>query len=129
MERLFWALIQFILWAERMHESSLPDLALRYFKRRGYKIERGVHHEGFSGLLRNFDLLVQKGNEHHPVWIKDWNRTVGINIVINIDKAASDVGYSSPILIAEKFSDHAKAYANRKGIKLITKSEIKMDLR
>ncbi len=112
-----------------MIDFSLSDLALKYFKRRGYKIEKGVRHEGFSGLLRDFDLLVLRGDARHPVWIKDWKRTVGVNIVINIDKASSDVGYSSPILIAEKFSDHAKAYANRRGIKLITKSEIRMELR
>jgi len=112
-----------------MAESNLLNLAVRYFKQRGYNIERNVRHEGFSGLLRNFDLLVARGDKRHPVWIKDWKRTVGVNIVINIDRASSDVGYSSPILVAGKFSDHAKAYANRRAIKLITKSEIKMELR
>jgi len=112
-----------------MAASSLLDLAARYFKKRGYSIEKNVRHEGFSGLLRNFDLLVVKGDKRHPVWIRDWKRTVGVNIVINIDRASSDVGYSGPILIAGKFSDHAKAYANRRAIKLITRSEIKMELR
>jgi len=108
---------------------SLFDLAVKYFKRRGYEIERNVKQEGFSGLPRSFDMLVLKRGEYHPVWIKDWKRTVGINIVINIDKASEDAGYSNPILVAEKFSDHAKAYANRRGIRLITKSEIIMSLR
>ena len=107
-----------------MISSSLFDLALKYFKRRGFKIERDVSQEGFSGLSRSFDLLVSKGDERTPVWIKDWRRTVGVNIVINIDKAADDAGYSSPIVVADKFSDHGKAYANRRGIRLITKSEI-----
>lgn len=119
----------FFVWEDRMVDSGLLELALRYFKRRGYTIEKGVYHEGYSGLQRNFDLLVTKGQEHHPVWIKDWRRTVGINIVINLDRAASDVRYASPILVAEKFSDHAKAYANRRGMKLITKSEIRIELR
>jgi len=107
---------------------NLIDLAVRYFMRIGYKTEKDIHNEGSSGISRDFDLLITKGNERHPVWIKDWRRTVGVNMVINIDKAASDVGYSNPILVAEKFSDHAKAYANRRNIKLITKSEIKLRL-
>ena len=111
-----------------MVSSDLAELALKYFKRRGYKIERNVRQEGFSGLSRTFDLLVQKRDERHPVWIKDWKRTVGVNIVINIDRAAEDAGYSSPMVIAEKFSDHAKAYANRRGIRLITKFEIRRSL-
>jgi len=110
-------------------ESNLSGVAIRYFKRRGYKIEKDVSHEGFSGLLRNFDLIVLRGDERCPVWVKDWRRTVGINIVINMDRAASDSGYSRPILVAQKFSDHAKAYANRRGIKLITKSEMRLRLR
>lgn len=112
-----------------MARSSLYSIAMKYFRRRGYKIEKSVRHEGFSGLVRSFDLLVLKGGDRYPVWIKDWKRTVGVNIVINIDRASSDAGYSTPILVADKFSDHAKAYANRRGIKLITKSEMRLRLR
>jgi len=45
-------------------------------------------------------------------------------MVINMDKAAEDVGMSSPIMISEKFSGHAKAYANRRGVTLLTKTDI-----
>lgn len=112
-----------------MATPNLFDLAVEYFRRRGYKIEKSVRHEGFSGLPRSFDLIVSRDNERHPVWIRDWKRTVGINIVINMDRASDDTGHSTPILVADKFSDHAKAYANRRAIRLITKSEIVMTLR
>ncbi|MFQ6094921.1 MAG: restriction endonuclease [Candidatus Bathyarchaeia archaeon] len=111
-----------------MITSDLTELALKYFKRRGYKVERNVSQEGFSGLSRSFDMLVQRGDERHPVWIKDWKRTVGVNIIINIDRAAEDAGYLRPMVVAEKFSDHARAYANRRGIRLITKFEIRRSL-
>jgi hypothetical protein len=45
-------------------------------------------------------------------------------MIINIDKAAEDVGFPKPIIIAEKFSGHAKAYANRRGITLLSKRQI-----
>jgi len=111
-----------------MRRTHLIDLAVAYFKQRGYKLEMNMSQEGISGLDRKFDLITRKGNETHPVWVRDWNRTVGVNIVINIDKSSEDAGYSSPILIADKFSDHAKAYANRRGVKLITRSEIRRSL-
>jgi hypothetical protein len=63
------------------------------------------------------------------VWIRDWNRTIGINVVINLDRASEDVDFSNPILIGEKFSDHAKAYANRRKITLLTKRQILTSLR
>ena len=91
-------------------------------------MDRNVIVEGFSGLPRRFDLVVvERGGGRRPVWIKDWKRTVGVNMVINLDKASMDVGLSNPILISEKFSGHAKAYANRQGITLLTRREIAGD--
>ena len=107
-----------------MSRLSLANLATKYFRQNGYKIEKDVILEGVSGISRKFDLILQKGREKRSVWIKDWRRTVGVNMVINIDKAAEDVGYPKPIIISEKFSGHAKAYANRRGITLLSKQQI-----
>jgi hypothetical protein len=63
------------------------------------------------------------------VWIRDWNRTIGVNLIIGIDTASEDVGLSSPIMIGEKFSDHAKSYSNRRKITLLTRQKIAMSLR
>lgn len=103
---------------------SLVDLAVKYFRQNGYKIEKDTVLEGFSGLSHKFDLVIRKGKEKHSVWIRDWERTLGVNMVITMDKAAEDVGFSKPIIISEKFSGHAKAYANRRGITLLSKREI-----
>jgi hypothetical protein len=110
--------------------SELLDLVARYFKKEGYKVEReATTLEGFSGLARKFDLLVQKGQVAQGVWIKAWNRTIGVNVIINLDRACEDVRLASPILIGEKFSDHAKAYANRRKIMLLTKRQMILSLR
>jgi hypothetical protein len=107
-----------------MSRLSLANLAVKYFRQNGYKIEKDAVLEGVSGLSRKFDLVLRKGREKRSVWIKDWKRTVGVNMVINIDQAAEDVGFPKPIIISEKFSGHAKAYANRRGITLLSKQQI-----
>lgn len=104
--------------------TPLIDLITTYFRQRGYEIEMDVILEGVSGLPRKFDLIIRKGSEQRMVWIKDWKRTVGVNMIINVDRASSDVGFSNPIVVSEKFSGHAKAYANRRGVTLLTKREI-----
>lgn len=111
-------------------KADLIELTKKYFRKNGYKVrkEKAVL-EGFSGIIRKFDLIVQKGRMIQGVWVKDWNRTIGVNIIINLDKASEDVGLSNPILIGEKFSDHAKAYANRRKIMLLTKRKIRLGLR
>ena len=116
--------------AQTKPPSELVELAIRYFKKEGYKVEREkTTLEGFSGISRKFDLIVQKGRLVQGVWIRDWNRTIGVNVVINLDKASEDVGLSNPILIGEKFSDHAKAYTNRRKIMLLTKRQTAFSLR
>lgn len=107
-----------------MSRISLANLAAKYFRQNGYQTEKDTSLEGVSGLSRKFDLIIRRGKEKRSVWIKDWNRTVGVNIIINIDKAAEDVGFPKPIIIAEKFSGHAKAYANRRSITLLSKQQI-----
>ena len=112
-----------------MLRKSLMKLAIEYFRRRGYKIEK-MGQKGLSSSSENskIDFLVVKQNEMHPVLVKEWKRTVGVNVVINFDKASQDKRFSNPILISDKFSEHAKAYANRRGIKLITRLEIMRSL-
>ena len=109
---------------------SLMQLAILYFRKKGYKVEREMTtREGYSGISRKFDLIVQRGRLAQGVWVRDWKRTIGVNIVINLDKASEDVGLSNPIIIGENFSDHAKSYANRRKITLLTKRRISMSLR
>jgi hypothetical protein len=99
-------------------------LVIDFFKRTGYKIKYNVKYEGFSGLLHTFDLLIQKGKTERPVFVKDWDKTVGIDIIIKADKVSEDIGLGNPIIVSKRFSDHAKAYSNRRGVTLITKRHI-----
>ncbi|MGQ9506708.1 MAG: restriction endonuclease [Candidatus Bathycorpusculaceae bacterium] len=116
--------------AEKKPMSPLMELAIQYFKKDGYKVEQeNTTLEGYSGILRKFDLIVQKGRVTQGVWVKDWNRTIGINVIINLDKASEDVRLSNPIIIGEQFSDHAKAYANRRKIILLTKRQVSPKIR
>jgi hypothetical protein len=111
-------------------KQRLVDVALEYFKKEGYKINHeGVVLEGYSGISRRFDLIVQKGRSEQGVWIRAWNRTIGVNVIIGLDTASDDVGLSNPMMIGEKFSDHAKSYSNRRKITLLTRQKIARSLR
>lgn len=115
---------------EEPARSRLMELAIRYFKKEGYKInQENAALEGFTGMSRKFNLIVQKGRVEQGVWVRDWNRTIGVNLIINLDMSSDDVGLSSPIMIGEKFSDHAKSYANRRKITLLTKQKMVASLR
>ena len=109
---------------------QLLNLSISYFKKEGYRVNsEAAVLEGYSGITRLFDLIVQKGREEQVVWIRDWNRTIGVNVIIGLDTASADVGLSNPIMIGDKFSDHAKAYSNRRKISLVTKQKLSTSLR
>ena len=109
---------------------ALMQHVVQYFKKEGYKVEQNeTMLEGFSGITRRFDLIVKKGQVEHGVWIREWNRTIGVNVVINVDRASEDVGLLTPILVGDKFSDHAKSYANRRKLTLLTRRQMAQSLR
>lgn len=111
-----------------MRDQPLVRLASRLFKRRGYAVKERVMMGGFSGVLQRFDLLITKPEQQRLVSVMDWKKTVGVNMIIKADRASEDVGISHPIVVAPKFSDHARAYAHRRNITLITKREILREL-
>lgn len=116
--------------AKARPRTDLFQLSVRYFKKEGYRVEQdSTALEGSSGMTRTFDLIVQKARSAQGVCIRDWNRTIGVNVIINVDKASEDVGLASPIIVGEKFSDHAKSYANRRKITLLTKRNVSLSLR
>jgi hypothetical protein len=110
--------------------SQLRTLSVNYFKKEGFKLKgESVSMEGDSGVIHQFDLVVQKGRDEQVVWIRDWNRTIGVNVIIGLDTASADVKMSNPIMIGEKFSDHAKSYSNRRKITLLTRQKLSTSFR
>jgi hypothetical protein len=110
--------------------TRLIDMAVTYFKKEGYKIKsEAVSLEGKSGVDRHFDLIVQKGRDEQVVRVRDWNRTIGVNVIIGLDTASADVQLPNPIMVGEKFSDHAKSYSNRRKIMLLTKQKLTSSFR
>ncbi|MCW4019508.1 MAG: hypothetical protein NWF00_12665 [Candidatus Bathyarchaeota archaeon] len=115
---------------DKKPNQGLVEDAVKYFKKEGFKVKgQAVAIEGDSGVLRQFDLVVQRGRDEQVVWIRDWNRTIGVNVIIGLDTASADVKMPNPIMIGEKFSDHAKSYSNRRKIMLLTKQKLTTSFR
>ncbi len=107
-----------------MRKPPLRDLAIRYFRRLGFTVETDVELDDRAGRTHRLDMLIRKGDEVRPVWVKDWRRTVGVNVVINVDTEAEELGLSRPIIVGTRFSERARSYASRKGIELLTPEDL-----
>jgi len=111
-----------------MGEAGLLSSAERYFERQGYSVDRNALLNSASGIPRLFELQAKKKGEVCLVYVREWDRTVGINMVINIDKAVEDVGLGRPVFVANKFSEHARSFSTRRGILLLTPRELSQHL-
>lgn len=104
---------------------GLTNLVAEYFKTIGYNVKTNVELQGRWNIKWKFDLLIEDGiNQSKGVWIRNWKRTVGVNVAVMLDRASEDVGLGRPILVANSFSVSARAYAARRGIELLTFEEI-----
>ena len=64
-----------------MGKIPIANLAIKFFRQNGYKMEKDAILEGFSGLSRRFDFVIRKGKEKQvgilgeisPFVIKNWN--------------------------------------------------------
>ncbi len=88
-------------------------------------MEKAVTLEGQSGTSHIFDLVVtDRGGLKRVVRVKDWKRSVGINVAIGLDVASSDVRLPNPLMVAREFSEDAKSYAKRRRVTLLRRREI-----
>ena len=60
-----------------------------------------------------------------PIIIKDWKRAIGVDIVIQADRTRKNNRIPQVIILTNRYSDPAKALANRISIPLFTEREFK----
>ncbi|MFX0097225.1 MAG: restriction endonuclease [Candidatus Hodarchaeota archaeon] len=108
-----------------MQKRSLKELAVEFFETQGYKVtEDEIVKSKYS-----IDLLIKEREDIlHGVVVKDWKRTVGVNVLLRLDRAISKAGLQQGIVVGPSFSSHARSYANKRKIKLITYSEVRKHL-
>ena len=99
-------------------DAPLQELALEFFRfsfkqlRKEAQISQDV--EIFDIERRNkfkFDLLIidKDSNETIGVWIRDWRRSVGINVLTKLVTAKRKTGISICFLIANKIAASLKS--------------------
>ena len=65
-----------------------------------------------------------ENNSCFGVFIKDWNRSIGVNQVRLLEKACIDMDFDGGLIVGNNFSSHAKTYGRSKGVQIVTKSEL-----
>ena len=103
-------------WCDKL---KLDELSEFYFKQLGYKIIESSH--GF--------LEVNDGtNPSRALLIKDWNRSIGINVIRHFQERLNKLNISKGYIVGRNFAYQVKNYCQdiyQGKIKVLTESEMK----
>jgi hypothetical protein len=112
-----------------LNQLPLKQIVKNYFSKKFLYEELGKSTVGRSGQKWNFDGIIRVTNEDENnscfgVFIKDWNRSIGVNQVRLLEKACIDMNFDGGLIVGNNFSSHAKTYGRSKGVQIVTKSEL-----
>ena len=109
---------------------TLKGLVKDFFSKKYLFQELSNSVVGNSGQKWNFDALITTKNDaQYGVFIKDWNRSIGINQVRLLEKACIDCKFDGGLIIGNVFSSHAKSYGANKGVQVVLKGDIVRKIR
>ena len=98
---------------------DLEQLSESYFKQLGFKIIKSEY-----GFYRAEDEL----NESKAILIKDWNRSIGINVVRHFHDQLMKLNITKGYVVGRNFAYQVKKYCEeiyQGKVKVITESEMK----
>lgn len=105
-------------------QPTLKGLVKDYFSKKYLFQELSNSVVGNSGQKWNFDAIIKTDDAKFGVFIKDWNRSIGINQVRLLEKACIDCKFDGGLIIGNVFSSHAKSYGANKGVQVVLKGDI-----
>lgn len=100
-------------------QQNLRDLVKIYFSRKYQYEEPTAPIRGKSGQKWKFDALITYHDQKYGIFIRDWNRSIGINQIRQLEKACRDTKCAGGIIIGENFSAHAENFGENLGIQVI----------
>ncbi len=102
---------------------GLEELTLEYCRQRNLIVDRNLLHQRDNTIY----LIIQNGDENEGIGviIKDWNRAVGVDIIIRAEKIMKNNRFLSKMLVVTNlFSDPARSLAEKIRIFLLTRNDL-----
>lgn len=128
---------QILVWkevCENMDNNiSLNELTRTFFSRKyEYYVPEPIR--GRSGHKWSFDGMInykKAGDDDLKigVFVREWNRSVGVNQVRQLEKACRDTKCDGGIIVADIFSSNAEIFAENLGITTVDRALIMSKLR
>ncbi|MHA2271528.1 MAG: restriction endonuclease [Candidatus Hodarchaeales archaeon] len=110
-----------------LDQVGLHDLARGFFTWKAYKALESIRMDGnYHSSL--FDFLLSMNGSNSPeqlgVWVKDWARTCGVDVIHRFEQILKDANFHQGILVSNEFSKEARLLAKKAGILLLSRGEL-----
>ena len=84
---------------------------------------------GINGDTYKFAYVLRKpsgskATEEIGVLIRDWKRSVGVDVLIKTDQIAEATGIKKIMVLGNMFSANARTFAKSRGILLLSRSDL-----
>ena len=118
-----------------LKKASLEGISRKFFQIKGFSIREKVRLRGKSGQNHDFHMLLSQredkernaGNPEdigYGVLIKDWKRSIGVNVIIKFDQMIEESGLEGGIIVGNDFSANAQNFAKKCGIVSYSRGEL-----
>ncbi|MFX0163304.1 MAG: restriction endonuclease [Candidatus Hodarchaeota archaeon] len=118
-----------------LKKASLEGISRKFFQIKGFTTREKVRLRGKSGQNHEFNMLLSQsrdkeknaeslGDIGYGVLIKDWKRSIGVNVIIKFDQMIEDAGLEGGIIVGNDFSANAQNFAKKSGIVSYSRGEL-----
>jgi hypothetical protein len=105
-------------------QADLFKIVEAYFRQKDVQYKSNVELRGKSKMWKIDGLVENSDGTKFGLLIKDWDRTLGINQIRQIQKCCYDVPLDGAVVVTNSFSPSAISYAKRFGISCYSRYEI-----
>ena len=103
---------------------SLHQLAQTYFSRKYQYNVPETPVKGRSGQKWNFDGLITFKDQKFGVFVRQWDRSIGVNQIRQLEKACRDTKCAGGIIVGEIFSSNAEVFGENLGIQVVDRGTL-----
>lgn len=110
---------------------SLPlkDLAQQFFSRKYEYSIPDAPIRGRSGHKWKFDAMIKYQEQTYGVFIREWNRSIGVNQIRQLEKACRDTKCAGGVIIGDIFSSSAEIFGETLGVQVVDRGKLISKLR
>jgi Restriction endonuclease len=101
------------------NNKTLAELSETFFSRKFEYNKPEMPIRGRSGHKWTFDAILKYQGQDYGIFIREWNRSIGVNQIRQLEKACRDTKLAGGVIVGDTFSSNAEMFGENLGIQVI----------